>query len=332
MAFTVYYAADIDRAPLKSLQFAVLGFGNQGQAHARNLRDSGCRVLIAQRPGTPNHDAAIQHGFAPVSIAQAVGLADVLIFGLPDEAMGNLFAAEIAPILRPGQTLGFIHGFAIRFGAIVSPKEVDVIMVAPKGPGTLVRQAFERGGGVPCLFAVHQDASGKARDTALAWGAGIGGGKGGMIETTFDVECESDLFGEQTVLCGGVVELMKAGFDILVEAGYPPEIAYFECVHEVKQIVDLQYTLGIAGMRSRISSTAAYGGLKVGPRLIDERVKEKMKSILGEIRSGNFARQWLQECAGGKAAFSSMLRAEREHPSEPAGRIVRELAQKASGS
>ncbi len=329
MRLSIHYETDADLAILQKMTIAVLGYGNQGRAHALNLRDAGCRVLVAQRPESPRHSAAVADGFEPIRIAEAALTADLLILALPDEAMSGVFAAQISPHLRPGQALGFIHGFAIRFGQVVPPPNVDVIMVAPKGPGALVRSAFERGGGLACLIAVHQDADGKALEKAKAWGAGIGGGRGGMIETTFAAECESDLFGEQTVLCGGVIELMKAAFEVLVEAGYPEELAYFECIHEVKQIVDLQYAEGMAGMRKRISATAAYGGLMVGRRLIGESVRHEMRAVLAEIQSGQFARQWIHECDEGKAAFSRLLATEAGHGSESAGHRVREMTRRA---
>jgi ketol-acid reductoisomerase len=329
MSLKVYYESDSDLSHFRSRTIAVLGYGSQGQAHAQNLRDSGCRVIVAQRAGGPRHALAIEHGFSPISLSQAAQKADLLIVALPDELMGDLFASEIAPHLRAGQAIGFVHGFAIHFGLIVLPKDVDVIMIAPKGPGSLVREAYVRGGGLACILAVHQDASGQARQLALAWGAGIGGGKGGMIETTFAAECECDLFGEQTVLCGGIIELMKSAFETLVEAGYPEEIAYFECIHEVKQIVDLQYAEGLAGMRRRISTTAAYGGLTRGTRLIGPEAKRELQAILKEIQSGRFAQEWLQECRSGKVHLNALYQSEAEHPCEPAGRRVREIVRKA---
>ncbi len=328
MALPIFYERDADPNALHSRTTAVLGYGSQGQAHACNLRDSGHRVLVAQRPSGPNHALAIEHGFEPLTINAATQQADLLIMALPDEEMGRIYDAEIAPALRDGQALGFVHGFAVHFGTIAPPPDIDVIMIAPKGPGSLVRQSFERGGGLACILSVHQDATGDAKAVALAWGTGIGGGKGGMIETTFAAECEADLFGEQTVLCGGVIELMKAAFDTLVEAGFPEEVAYFECVHEVKQVVDLQYAAGLAAMRSRISNTAAYGGLTRGPRLVNEATRAEMRSILAEIRSGTFARQWLAECAAGKPRLTALESAEANHASEQAGRIVRALSAK----
>ncbi|HKQ48051.1 MAG TPA: ketol-acid reductoisomerase [Phycisphaerae bacterium] len=329
MPLPVYYEADADLSVLRSRTIAVLGYGSQGQAHAQNLRDAGLRVVVAQRPGGPNHALAIQHGFQPVAIPEATKFGDLLIFALPDEQMEEIFVGEVAPQLRAGQALGFIHGFAIRFGLITPPKDVDVIMIAPKGPGSLVREAFVRGGGLACILAVHQDATGSAKPLALAWGAGIGGGKGGMIETTFAAECESDLFGEQTVLCGGIIELMKAAYETLVAAGYPEEIAYLECIHEVKQIVDLQYAEGLAGMRRRISNTAAYGGLTRGPRLVGPQTRAELKAILGEVQSGRFATEWINECRSGKVRLTEMSRTESLHASETAGRRVREQVRNA---
>ncbi|MEK6642296.1 MAG: ketol-acid reductoisomerase [Planctomycetota bacterium] len=329
MPLPVYYDSDAQPKCIADKTLAVLGYGSQGRAHAMNLRDSGLRVIVAQRPGGANHQRALDDGFDPVSLEEAATQADILIFTLPDESMGDLHRASIQPQLRAGQTLGFVHGFNIRFGRIVAPHNVDVIMVAPKGPGSLVRNAYQRGGGLTCIIAVHQDASGHARDTAIAWGAAIGGGKGGMIESTFAMECEADLFGEQTVLCGGVIELMKSAYDVLIEAGFPPEVAYFECIHEVKQIVDLQYASGLKGMLDRISNTAAYGGLTRGPRLVTEETRREMRAILAEIRSGRFAQEWLAECATGKPRLNELTNNELNHASEAAGRQVRDAAKNA---
>lgn len=340
MSMQVCYERDVEPGVLRSKTVAVIGYGNQGQAHARNLRDAGHRVVVAQRPGGPNHALAVEHGFQPVSVVEATRTGDLLILALPDETMAAVYDDEIAPYLRPAgppetaspQTLGFIHGFNIRFGRIEPPAHVHVVMVAPKGPGTLVRESFVAGGGLTCLVAVHQQAEPaaaaepSARQIALGWGAGIGGGRGGMIEATFAQECEADLFGEQTVLCGGMIELMKAAFDVLVEAGYPEQLAYFECIHEVKQIADMQYAAGLAEMRSRISNTAAYGGLVTGPRLINDATRREMRRILDEIRSGEFARRWIAECAAGRPRLTRLAEAEAAHPSEAAGRAVRDLA------
>ncbi len=332
MGLKVYYHADADPEHIRARRIAVLGYGNQGRAHALNLRDSGCRVTIAQRPGGRNHALALEDGFDPISIERAAERSDMLIFALPDEAMGDVYEISIRPRLPVSAALGFVHGFAIRFQTILPPPTADVIMVAPKGPGSLVREVFTRGGGLTCMVSVHQDATGRARDLALAWGAAVGGGKGGMIETTFAAECEADLFGEQTVLCGGVIELMKAAFETLVEGGYPPEIAYFECVHEVKQIVDLQYSEGLTAMRRRISGTAAFGGLTRGPRLVTAETRREMRCILEEIRSGRFAREWLDECRQGKKRLADLAAAESQHPAEVAGKTVRTLARASGGA
>ncbi|HWL94060.1 MAG TPA: ketol-acid reductoisomerase [Phycisphaerae bacterium] len=329
MPLPIYYENDADLGVLRGSPVAILGYGRQGRAHALNLRDSGVSVVVGQRTGGPNYQLAIEDGFGPVAIRDAVAGATLLIFALPDERMGEIYEAEIAAHLRAGQTLGFVHGFAIRFGLIRPPADVDVVMIAPKGPGTLVRDAFVRGGGLTCVLAVHQDISGRAKDIALAWGRGVGGGRGGMIETTFAAECEADLFGEQAVLCGGAMELMKAAFDVLVEAGYPEEIAHFECMHELKQITDMQYADGLAAMRSRISGTACYGGLTRGPRLIDERVKREMRAMLAEIRDGSFAREWIEECRAGRGRLDELKAAEATHGSEAAGEAVRRLASQA---
>ncbi len=329
MALPVYYEKDADPAALAGKTITVLGYGSQGRAHALNLRDSGHHVIVAQRPGGPNHTLAIKDGFQPVAIADATSQADLLIFALPDERMGDIFDEDVRPHLRAGRSLGFIHGFAVHFGFVDAPKHADVIMIAPKGPGPLVRDAFEHGGGLTCVLAVHQNATGRAKEIALAWGLGVGGGKGGMIETTFAAECEADLFGEQAVLCGGVIELMKAAFDVLIEAGFPEEVAYFECMHELKQITDMQYAAGLAVMRGRISGTACYGGLTRGPRLVDERVRGELRTMLREIQSGAFAREWIDECRAGKTRLDRLKAAEASHASEAAGKAVRSLASQA---
>src|ERR1043166_2573215 len=322
------YEKDVDAGVIRSRRFAVLGYGSQGRSQALNLRDRGLKVIVAQRSGSPNHTKALQDGFQPEKIDEAARKSDFLIMALPDEAMGEIFVDQIADNLQPGSVLGFLHGFAIRFGVIAPPPDIDVILCAPKGPGPLVREAFARGGGLPCMVAVHQDASGQARATALAWASAIGGGRAGILETTFAQECEADLFGEQTVLCGGMIELMKAAFDVLVEAGYPPEVAYFECVHEVKQIVDLQYAQGLAGMRARISNTAAYGGLTRGPRLVTDSVRREMRAILEDIRSGQFAAEWLAECRADRPRLRQVGKEEAAHASESAGQVVRAAAKR----
>lgn len=325
MPLPVYYSADADHAVLAGKTVAVIGYGNQGRAHALNLRDSRIRVVVGQRPGGPNHAKAIADGFSPMSAGDAAAQGDLVILALPDESMAAAYSAEIAPRLKKGAALGFIHGFNIRFNRINPPADSNVIMIAPKGPGALVRDAFVRGGGLTCILAVHQDVDGQAKRLALAWGNAIGGGRGGMIETTFAAECESDLFGEQAVLCGGMIELMKAAFDILVEAGFPAELAYIECVHEAKQIVDLQYASGLAAMRAKISATAAYGGLTRGPVLIDETVRQKMRDMLKDIRNGTFADGWTREAAAGKPMLTRLMADEAHQACEQAARRVLEI-------
>lgn len=305
---------DADLSVLRSAGVAMLGYGNQGQAHALNLRDSGVPVIVGQRGGSPRFDSARADGFEPVPLEQAVPRAGLLILALPDDRMADVYAEAIAPHLRPGQALGFIHGFNIYFRRIVPPADVDVVMVAPKGPGRLVRDAFVAGGGVAGLLAVHQDATAQAQRTALAWAAGIGCTRVGVFETTFAHETVTDLFGEQTVLCGGMVELMKAAFETLVVAGYPDELAYFECVHEVKQIVDLIYDGGIEGMRRRISSTARYGGLIRGPEMLPDAARQAMRAALADIESGAFARRFAQDTAAGGPEMRRLAQEEQEHP------------------
>lgn len=309
---------------LRDRTIAVLGYGAQGHAHALNLRDSGCRVLVAQRPGGRRHALAVADGFAPLDLAEATRAAELLIFGLPDEATPALFNAEIRPFLRRGHTLGFIHGYNIHYRRIAPPPEVDVVLVAPKGQGRAVRTEFTAGRGVAALYAVHQDASRQARETALAWAAGLGCGRAGVIETTFGNETETDLFGEQAVLCGGLTALIKAAFETLVEAGYPPELAYFECCHEVKLVADLVYEGGITAMRERISNTARYGDLTRGPRIIGEASLAAMREILAEIRSGRFDREWSAEAAAGLPNFRRLTEADRRHAIEEIGRTLRQ--------
>ncbi|MDB5324379.1 MAG: ilvC [Phycisphaerales bacterium] len=319
------YEQDAPLDALKGKTVAVIGFGSQGHAHAQNLRDSGVKVIVANRKDSTNGRLAIERGFEPVSVDEAVKQGDLLIITLPDEVQPEVYQKSIAPYLKAGKTLGVTHGFNVHFKTIVPPKDVDVILVAPKGPGHLVRSEFEKGGGVPCLLAIHQDASGKARAMGLAWARGIGGARSGVIETTFKDECETDLFGEQAVLCGGLASLIKAGFETLTEAGYPPEMAYFECVHEVKLIVDLIYQGGLDYMRYSISNTAEYGDLTRGPRIVTDQTKAEMKKILTEIQSGQFAKEWRAEYEGGMKNFKRLYEADNNHPVENTGRRLRKM-------
>ncbi len=319
------YEKDASLDALKGKTVAILGFGSQGHAHGLNLRDSGVKVIVANRKDSANGKLAIEHGFEPMSVQDAVKQADLIIMTLPDEVQPEVYEKSIAPFLKAGKTLGATHGFNVHFKTITLPKEVDVIMVAPKGPGHLVRSEFEKGGGVPCLMAVHQNTSGNARNMALAWARGIGGARSGIIETNFKDECETDLFGEQAVLCGGLSALIKAGFETLVEAGYPPEMAYFECCHEVKLIVDLIYQGGLDYMRYSVSNTAEYGDLTRGPRIINDQTKAEMKKILAEITSGQFAREFRAEYEGGMKNFKRLYEQDRTHPLEETGRRLRKL-------
>jgi len=319
------YEKDAPIDALKGRTVGILGFGSQGHAHALNLRDSGIKVIVAEKPGTSNHRLAFELGFQPTTVEEVTKAADLIAITLPDELQPEIYQKSVAPHLTAGKTLGATHGFNIHFKTIVPPKDVNVIMVAPKGPGHLVRSEFEKGGGVPCLLAVHQDATGTARQIGLAWARGIGGARCGIIETTFKDECETDLFGEQVVLCGGLSALIKAGFETLVEAGYPPEMAYYECVHEVKLIVDLIYVGGLDYMRYSISNTAEYGDLTRGPRLITPAVKQEMKKILREIQDGTFAREWRAEYESGMKNFKRLYEADRNHPVEVIGRQIRKM-------
>ena len=321
----MYYDQDANLNLLQGKKIAIVGYGSQGHAHAQNLRDSGLSVIVAQRPGGDNYQAAVNDGFTPISVADAAKEADVIQILLPDQTQASVYKNEIAPYLTPGKVLMFAHGFNIHFFQIVPPKDVDVIMVAPKGPGHLVRRVYTEGGGVPALIAVHQDASGKAKDMALAYAKGIGGTRAGVLETTFKEETETDLFGEQAVLCGGCAELVKAGFDTLVEAGYQPEIAYFECLHELKLIVDLMHEGGIARMRYSISDTAEYGDFMVGKRIVNEETRKEMKKVLHEIQTGQFARNWILENQANRPVFNAMRRIEAEHPIEVVGKKLRDM-------
>jgi ketol-acid reductoisomerase len=324
-ALKMVYEKDAPLDALKGKTVAILGYGSQGHAHAQNLRDSGVKVIVANRKDSANGRLAAEHGFDPIGVDEAVKQADLIIMTLPDEVQPEVYNKSIAPHLVAGKTLGVTHGFNVHFKTVVPPKDVDVILVAPKGPGHLVRSEFEKGGGVPCLLAVHQDATGKARATGLAWARGIGGARSGVIETTIKDECETDLFGEQAVLCGGLSALIKAGFETLTEAGYPPEMAYFECVHEVKLIVDLIYQGGLDYMRYSISNTAEYGDLTRGPRIVTEQTKAEMKRILAEIQSGQFAKEWRAEYEGGLKNFKRLYEQDNNHPVEVTGRRLRKM-------
>src|SRR3989338_9204347 len=291
----IYYDKDADLKALKGKTVAIIGYGIQGRGQALNLRDSGVKVLVAQRPGGPNYDVARQDGFKPVSADEAAKAADIIIILTQDTAQSDIYRESIAPHLKAGKTLGFSHGMSIIYKLIVPPKNVDVIMIAPKGPGSLVRSRYLEGKGVPALIAVHQDATGHAKATALAWAKGLGATRAGLLETTFKEETETDHFGEQAVLCGGASALIKAGFETLVEAGYQPEVAYFECLHELKLITDMIWAGGIQGMRQRVSDTAKWGDIHCGPKVIDAHVKENMKQLLREIQSGQFAKASLDD-------------------------------------
>lgn len=319
----MYYDKDADLRLLAKKTVAIIGYGSQGHAQALNLRDSGVNVVVAELPGSRNYKLATDHGWKPVSAAQAAKEGDIIQILLPDQLQPMVYQKDIAPQLKKGDYLVFSHGFNIHFGQIVPPADVNVFMVAPKGPGHLVRRVFEEGGGVPCLIAVQQDPSGDSKKVALAYARGIGGTRAGVLETTFLEETETDLFGEQCVLCGGAMALVKAGFEILVEAGYQPEIAYFECLHELKLIVDLIYEKGLAGMRDSISDTAEYGDLTRGPRVINEDVKDEMRRILEEIQSGRFAREWILENQANRASFQALRRREAQHPIEEVGAKLR---------
>jgi len=318
----VYYDADADLGLLSRRKVAVIGYGSQGHAHALNLKDSGVEVIVGLRPGK-SWEKAQGDGLTVVTVDEAVRRADILMILVNDEFQARLYKEQIEPDLRPGKALAFAHGFNIHFGQIVPPKDVDVIMIAPKGPGHLVRRVYTEGSGVPCLIAIHQDASGEAKALALAYAKGIGGARAGVLETSFREETETDLFGEQTVLCGGATALVKAGFDTLVEAGYQPEIAYFECLHELKLIVDLMYEAGIAGMRYSISDTAEYGDLTRGPRIVNENTRAEMRKILTEIQSGQFAREWILENQTNRPVFNATRNREKQHLIEQVGAELR---------
>jgi ketol-acid reductoisomerase len=321
----MYYDNDADPSVLKDATIAVIGYGSQGHAQAQNLRDSGLNVIVSELPETENYKLAESHGFKPMTASEAAKKASVIQILAQDHIQAKLYGSDVEPHLAKGKTLVFSHGFNIHFGQIVPKKDVDVIMVAPKGPGHLVRSEYQKGAGVPCLIAIHNDASGSAKKTALAYARGIGATRAGVIETTFKEETETDLFGEQTVLCGGVSELVKAGFDTLVDAGYQPEIAYFECLHELKLIVDLFYQGGINYMRYSVSDTAEYGDYMVGKRIITEETRKVMKKVLAEIQDGSFAKQWIQENEKGRPWFNEMKKKEQEHRVEKVGAGLRRM-------
>jgi ketol-acid reductoisomerase len=321
----VYYDKDANMETLKDKTIAIVGFGNQGAAQSQNLKDSGLKVIVAEVEGSPNWHKAKELGFEVMESSEAAKAGDIIQILIPDELQAGVYKESIKKYMRLGKTLMFSHGFNIHFKAIKPPKDIDVIMVAPKGPGHMVRETYKEGAGVPCLIAIQQDASGKAKETALAYASAIGGGRAGVFETTFKEEVETDLFGEQTVLCGGCTSLVKAGFETLVEAGYQPEMAYFECCHELKLIVDLIYKQGIAGMRKAVSNTAEYGDLTVGPKIIDARAKKSMKKALKRIQSGAFAREWIKENKNGCPNFNKLREQDLKHKIELVGAELRDM-------
>ena len=321
----VYYDKDANLEKIRGKKVAIIGFGSQGHAHAQNLKESGVDVTVGLRKDGSSWKKAEAAGVKVANVADAVKSADVVMILIPDETQGDIYRDEIAPNLKKGAYLAFAHGFNIHFGQIVAPKDANVFMAAPKGPGHLVRHEYTKGNGVPTLVAVHQDASGDTFEVALAYASAIGGGRAGIIETNFKDETETDLFGEQAVLCGGASALITAGFETLVEAGYPPEMAYFECLHELKLIVDLIYEGGISNMRYSISNTAQYGDLTRGPRVVTEETKKEMKKILREIQTGEFARDWLLENKANKPMFQALTRLGQEHPIEEVGAKLRDM-------
>ncbi len=325
MPAKVYTDKDADLGVFANKTLAVLGYGSQGHAHALNLKDSGCKVIIGLYEGSKSAEVAASHGFEVVTTAEAVRRADVIMVALPDMKQASVYEKDIAPNLSKGKCLLFSHGLAVHFGLIKVPANVDVIMVAPKGPGHMVRRLYAEGKGMPALIAVAQNASKKAKKLALAWARGIGSTRAGVLETTFKEECETDLFGEQAVLCGGASALVQAGFETLVEAGYQPEMAYFECLHELKLICDLMYESGIAGMRFSISETAKYGDITRGPRVINKDTKKEMKRILKEIQSGQFVKEWVKEHKGGLKKYNKLLDAGAKHPIEKTGARLRSM-------
>lgn len=321
----IYYDKDTKMSVLKNKKIVIVGYGSQGHAHANNLKESGLDVTVAAKAKSQNWEKAEKAGFTVLPASEAAKKADVIMMLVPDEYAADIYKNEIADNIKKGAYLGFAHGFNIHFGQIVAPEEVNVFMVAPKGPGHLVRSEYTKGSGVPCLIAIHQDPSKNTKDIALAYASAVGGGRAGIIETTFREETETDLFGEQVVLCGGLTSLILAGYETLTEAGYSPEMAYFECLHEVKLIVDLIYEGGISNMRYSISNTAQYGDLTRGPRIITDETKKEMKKILNEIQSGAFAKEWLLECKANKPVFNALTRHGEEHPIEEVGSKLRAM-------
>ena len=321
----VYYDNDGSLEVLKGKKLAVIGFGSQGHAHAQNLKESGMDVIVAESTGSPGWEAAEEAGMPVMSAAEAAKAAQIIMILLPDQIQKKVYDASIAPNLKEGDTVAFAHGFNIHYKQIVPPSNVNVMMIAPKGPGHLVRRTFLEGNGVPCLIAIHQDYSGNTRDLALAWAKGIGGTRAGVIETNFKDETETDLFGEQAVLCGGSAELIKAGFETLVEGGYPPELAFFECMHEMKLIVDLYYEGGLSRMNYSVSDTAEYGGMTRGKMVIGEASRQAMKEILADVQNGKFAKEWLDEHASGQMNMEKLRQENREHPIEKVGARLREM-------
>lgn len=319
----MYYEKDADMKNLKGKKVAVLGYGSQGHAHALNLHESGVDVVVGLYEGSKSWDKVKEDGLEVKTVAEAVKEADVVMMLVPDEKQAKLYKEEVKDNLKSGSALAFAHGFNIHYGQIVPPKDVDVFMVAPKGPGHMVRRTYKENSGVPCLLAVYQDATGKAKDVGLAYASGIGGTRAGVLETTFKDETETDLFGEQVVLCGGITALIKAGYETLIEAGYAPENAYFECMHEMKLIVDLMYQGGMSLMRYSISDTAEYGDYMTGNRIVTEETKKEMKKVLAEIQDGTFAKNWLLENMVGRPKFNAMRKMEAEHPIEKVGKELR---------
>ena len=325
MVAKIYYDTDADLSVLKDKTIAILGYGSQGHAQAQNLRESGCNVIVGQRPGSANYELAVSHGFEPLPIDEATKRGDLVNILLPDEVQGDIYRNQIREHLSAGNILMCSHGFNVHFGQIEAPSGVDTLLVAPKGPGHLVRSEFEQGGGVPCLIALGDNAAEETKQAGLAYAKGIGGTRGGVIQTSFAEETETDLFGEQVVLCGGVSALVKAAFETLVDAGYQPEMAYFECMHELKLIVDLFYQGGLNYMRYSVSNTAEFGDYTRGPRIITDETRAEMKRILSEIQEGQFARDWILENRAGAPAFKAMRRLDRTHEIEKVGARLRSL-------